>query len=86
MPSIKKITLFVQCLVDGLYPEVGEAIMTLFRRMGIQVDCPMDQTCCGQPAFNAGYRKAPRVAARRFIEISRTQSGSSVLRAPVSTW
>lgn len=69
MPSIKKITLFVQCLVDGLYPEVGEAMMTLFRRMGIQVNCPMDQTCCGQPAFNAGYRKATRVAARRFIEI-----------------
>ena len=65
----KKITLFVQCLVDGLYPEVGEAMLTLFRRLGIQVNCPMDQTCCGQPAFNAGHRKAARVAARRFIEI-----------------
>jgi L-lactate dehydrogenase complex protein LldE len=69
MSSVKQITLFVQCLVDGLYPEVGEAMLTLFRRLGIQVNCPMDQTCCGQPAFNAGHRKAARVAARRFIEI-----------------
>jgi L-lactate dehydrogenase complex protein LldE len=69
MSSVKQITLFVQCLVDGLYPEVGEAMLTLFRRLDIQVNCPMDQTCCGQPAFNAGHRKAARVAARRFIEI-----------------
>ena len=69
MIPVKKITLFVQCLVDGLYPEVGEAMLTLFKRLGIQVNCPMDQTCCGQPAFNAGHRKAARVAARRFVEI-----------------
>ncbi len=69
MIPVKQITLFVQCLVDGLYPEVGEAMLTIFERLGIQVDCPGDQTCCGQPAFNAGYRKAARVAAKRFIEI-----------------
>jgi L-lactate dehydrogenase complex protein LldE len=69
MRPVKKITLFVQCLVDGLYPEVGEAMLTLFHRLGIQVNCPMDQTCCGQPAFNAGHQKAARIAARRFIEI-----------------
>ena len=69
MIPVKQITLFVQCLVDGLYPEVGEAMLTLFHRLDIQVNCPMDQTCCGQPAFNAGYRKAARVAAKRFIEI-----------------
>ncbi len=67
MPRINKITLFVQCLVDGLYPEVGEALLTLFRRLGIQVDCPVDQTCCGQPAFNSGYWKAARIAAKNFI-------------------
>ena len=69
MIPVKKITLFVQCLVDGLYPEVGEAMMTLFRKLGIQVNCPVDQTCCGQPAFNAGHRKAARAAAKRFVEI-----------------
>jgi len=69
MSSINKITLFVQCLVDGLYPEVGEAMLTLFHRLDIQVNCPVDQTCCGQPAFNAGHRKAARIAAKHFIEI-----------------
>ena len=64
-----RVTLFVQCLVDGIYPEVGEAMISLFDRLGIAVDCPLDQTCCGQPAFNAGYRKAARAAAKRFIEI-----------------
>ena len=62
-------TLFVQCLVDGLYPEVGEAMVALFNRLGISMSCPVNQTCCGQPAFNAGYRKAAITAAKRFIEI-----------------
>ena len=43
--------------------------MALFSRLGIRVNCPTDQTCCGQPAFNAGYRKAAGIAARRFVEI-----------------
>ncbi|MBW2563434.1 MAG: (Fe-S)-binding protein [Deltaproteobacteria bacterium] len=67
--STKNVTLFVQCLVDGVYPEVGEAMVTIFNKLGISVNCPLDQTCCGQPAFNAGYRRAARVAAKRFIEI-----------------
>ena len=64
-----RVSLFVQCLVDSIYPEVGQAMISLFDRLGIAVDCPLDQTCCGQPAFNAGYRKAARAAARRFIDI-----------------
>jgi Fe-S oxidoreductase len=52
--SPNKVTLFVQCLVDGLYPEVGEAVVKIFRKLNIDVECPADQTCCGQPAFNAG--------------------------------
>jgi len=54
MISTKNVTLFVQCLVDGVYPEVGEAMVTIFNKLGISVNCPLDQTCCGQPAFNAG--------------------------------
>ena len=64
-----RITLFVQCLVDSLCPEVGEAMVALFNRLGLSVRVPVDQTCCGQPAFNAGYRQAARAAAKRFIEI-----------------
>lgn len=65
----KKITLFVTCLVDGIYPEVAESMVEVFQRLNIHVDCPVDQTCCGQPAFNSGYRNEARVAAKRFIEI-----------------
>lgn len=63
------VTLFVQCLVDGIYPEVGEAIFKIFHKLGIQMTCPSDQTCCGQPAFNSGYRREAKSTAKRFIEI-----------------
>jgi L-lactate dehydrogenase complex protein LldE len=63
------VTLFIQCLVDGFYPEVGEAMVTLFSKLGLTMIYPKDQTCCGQPAFNSGFRKEARRAARKFIEI-----------------
>ncbi len=62
-------TLFIQCLVDQIYPEVGEAMVTVFRKLGISLDCPPDQTCCGQSAYNTGYQKVAKTAAKRFIEI-----------------
>ena len=62
-------TLFIQCLVDGFYPEVAEAMVKVLRRLGVRLDCPTDQTCCGQPAFNSGYRDEARKAARRFIAL-----------------
>ena len=63
------VSLFIQCLVDAMYPEVGVAMLKIFDKLDIPVDCPTSQTCCGQPAFNSGYRQEARVAARRFIEI-----------------
>jgi L-lactate dehydrogenase complex protein LldE len=69
MTENKKVTLFIQCLVDVMYPEVGEAMLKIFRKLDIAVDCPVDQTCCGQPAFNSGYHKQARVAARKFIQL-----------------
>ena len=68
----KSVTLFIQCLVDGIYPEVGEAMVRIFRKLGINLICPTKQTCCGQPAFNAGYRREAGVAAKRFIDIFET--------------
>ena len=61
--------LFVTCLVDQLFPTVGEAAVRLLERCGCEVDFPQAQTCCGQPAFNMGYRDAARPLARRLIEI-----------------
>jgi L-lactate dehydrogenase complex protein LldE len=69
MVSNPHATLFIQCLVDGFYPEVAEAMVTLLRRLGVRLGCPTDQTCCGQPAFNSGYRQEARKAARRFIAL-----------------
>jgi L-lactate dehydrogenase complex protein LldE len=68
----KTVTLFIQCLVDGIYPEVGEAMVAIFRKLGVNQTCPTQQTCCGQPAFNSGYHGEARVAAKRFIEIFET--------------
>jgi L-lactate dehydrogenase complex protein LldE len=65
----QKVTLFIQCLVNGLNPDIGEAMVVIFRKLNLPVDCPLDQTCCGQPAFNSGYRKQARAAAARFIRI-----------------
>lgn len=50
-----KVALFVTCLVDGLFPEVGKATVSLLERLGVQVDVPLSQTCCGQMHINSGY-------------------------------
>jgi len=64
-----RVALFVTCLVDQLYPEVGVAAVKLLRRAGCQVDFPAQQTCCGQPFFNSGFRQQAADLARRAIEI-----------------
>ena len=65
----KNVTLFVQCLVDTIYPEVAEAIVQVLKNLGATLHCPADQTCCGQPAFNSGYRSDARAAARHFMDV-----------------
>jgi L-lactate dehydrogenase complex protein LldE len=67
--STPTITLFIQCLVDAFRPHVAEAMVRVLEDLGLTLDCPTDQTCCGQPAFNSGFRREARVAAQRFIEI-----------------
>ena len=61
---ISEVYFFATCLVDLFFPQAGLAGMSLLRREGLKVIYPRDQTCCGQPAYNAGYREeARRVAA-----------------------
>jgi L-lactate dehydrogenase complex protein LldE len=50
-----KVALFIPCFVDQLSPQVGMAIAQVLRRIGCQLHFPVEQTCCGQPAFNTGY-------------------------------
>src|SRR6266571_1359506 len=62
-----RVSLFVTCLVDLLYPEVGERTVALLERLGCKVEFPAGQTCCGQPAFNSGYPDDARRVAERFL-------------------
>ena len=52
-----KIGLFIPCYVDALYPEVGVATYKLLKHLGLDVDYPEGQTCCGQPMANGGFEK-----------------------------
>lgn len=65
----RRVALFVTCMVDMMYPEVGMATVELLERQGVEVIFPVEQTCCGQPAFNAGYREETRQLAQRFVDI-----------------
>jgi L-lactate dehydrogenase complex protein LldE len=59
----------VTCLGDALFPDVGVATVKLLRRLGVQVDFPAAQTCCGQPHFNSGFHDDARTVARHTIEV-----------------
>src|SRR5205823_15053629 len=58
----------VACLGGALFPDVGVATVTLLRRLGVEVDFPQAQTCCGQPMFNSGYHGDARDLARHTIQ------------------
>ena len=65
MPKV--VQLFVTCIIDTLYPETGEAVVRVLERAGVKVSFPPNQTCCGQPAFNAGLRNQARKMAIQTI-------------------
>jgi L-lactate dehydrogenase complex protein LldE len=69
MPS--RVSLFVTCIVDQLFPEVGLAAAEVLERLGYTVDFPERQTCCGQPAFNTGYRREAEEVACHCMEVFR---------------
>jgi L-lactate dehydrogenase complex protein LldE len=62
----RRVQLFATCLGDLLFPDAVADAEVLLRRAGFEVDFPPRQTCCGQPAFNAGHRAAARRVARSF--------------------
>ena len=70
MPQPKaRASIFITCLVDQFYPQVGEAMVKVLRDQGVRLAFPQAQTCCGQPAFNAGFQSQARDLAKRFISI-----------------
>ncbi|MFD8545311.1 (Fe-S)-binding protein [Streptomyces sp. NPDC059649] len=61
-----RVALFVTCINDLLQPRTGRAVVTLLERLGVEVGFPEEQSCCGQPQFNTGYRHATEPLVRRF--------------------
>jgi L-lactate dehydrogenase complex protein LldE len=64
-----RVALFITCLVDGLFPQVGKATVALLERLGVDVEVPLAQTCCGQMHVNTGYRSEAVPLAKRFADV-----------------
>lgn len=64
-----RVQLLVTCLVDRFFPDTGMSVVEVLERLGIAVECPAGQTCCGQPAFNGGYVDEARALARHTIDL-----------------
>ncbi len=64
-----KVGLFIPCYVDALYPEVCVAAYKFLKHLQVDVDYPLNQTCCGQPMANAGFEDKAVPLAERFEEI-----------------
>jgi len=73
------IQLFITCLIDSFYPKTGEAIVDILHRLGVNVEFPLDQTCCGQPNFNAGLRAEARPIAEHTIRVFEKSTGDIVI-------
>ena len=63
-----KADLFVTCIIDQLFPEVGVSAVRVLRRMGVTVGFPEGQTCCGQAVYNSGYTREARELALRTLD------------------
>ncbi|MDA2935096.1 (Fe-S)-binding protein [Acidobacteria bacterium AH-259-D05] len=66
-----KVSLFVTCLIDQFFPQVGLSTIKILKKFGVEVEFESRQTCCGQPAFNTGYVDETRQVAEHFLKIYR---------------
>ena len=66
-----RVALMVTCVNDAMFPDTGKAVVSLLRRLGIVVDFPAAQTCCGQPMVNTGYLDEAVPLVRNFTEAFR---------------
>jgi L-lactate dehydrogenase complex protein LldE len=64
-----RVSLFVTCFNDTLFPQTGRAVVRLLERLGCEVDFPLEQTCCGQMHMNSGYPREGVALARRFARV-----------------
>jgi L-lactate dehydrogenase complex protein LldE len=63
-----KVTLFIPCFVDLMFPQVGISMVTILERLRHEVECPDEIACCGQPAYNSGYWDEARSVAVPVLE------------------
>ncbi len=73
------IQLFHTCLVNEIDPDVGMAVVRVLERAGVQVNVPLDQTCCGQPPYNAGFHDEARAIARHTLRVLDATDGPIVI-------
>ena len=64
-----RVSLFITCYNDTLFPNTGKAVVCLLERLGHTIDFPFEQTCCGQMHYNTGYQQEAMPLMRRFVEI-----------------
>src|SRR3954462_10502992 len=64
-----RVALFITCFNDTLFPETGRATVRLLERLGVEVDFPLEQTCCGQMHWNTGYAEEAVGLVRRFVRV-----------------
>jgi L-lactate dehydrogenase complex protein LldE len=64
-----RVGLFVTCLGDTLFPSAGQAVVRLLERLGVEIEFPEQQTCCGQMHLNSGYADEGHALARRLAEV-----------------
>jgi L-lactate dehydrogenase complex protein LldE len=79
MPETETVQLFITCLVDSFFPSIGEALVHVLNRAGVRVEFPAEQTCCGQPAFNAGLRSQARPLAEHTIRVFEKTTGEIII-------
>lgn len=65
MPTVD---LFIPCFIDQLYPHIGFNMVKVLEKAGVAVQYNTNQTCCGQPAFNAGFWEEARKVATKFVK------------------
>src|SRR5215212_3351397 len=64
-----RISLFITCFNDTMFPETGRAMVRLLERLGHTVEFPLEQTCCGQMHFNTGYQREAIPLVRHFVDV-----------------
>ncbi len=79
MASRGTVQIFPTCLVNEFHPEAGMAVVRVLGRLGFEVELPTGLTCCGQPAYNAGFRREARRVARHTVEVLASTRGPIVV-------